>query len=196
MAYCTSTDVKVYLGVNSTLTEDDTLLTALIARAQAQIEMHTRRVFQSTANSTRYFTVGEDTDGRVLSFDDDICSIATVTTNADSTAPTTVSSTQYVKLPRNEAPYYGIRLKDSESVDWEYTDDPVDGITVSGKWAYSTTPPADIKNACIRLSAYYYRLKDSQLFDVQAVPEAGVITVPQGIPRDVQLILDPYIKRM
>ena len=195
-AYCTNADVKTYLGINSTNIGDDTLLTALILRAQTQIETHTHRVFSSTAATSRSFTVGEDTDGRVLYLDEDIASITTVTTNADAATGTVISSTEYVTMPRNYAPYYAIKIKDSANKDWTYTTDAEAGVTVAGKWAYSSSPPADIVNACIRLSAYYYRLKDSQVFDVQAIPDAGVITVPQGIPQDVKIILQPFVKVM
>ena len=36
--------------------------------------------------------------------------------------------------------------------------------------------PDDIKQACVRLTAYLYRQRDSQVFDVTAIPDAGVIT--------------------
>ena len=39
---------------------------------------------------------------------------------------------------------------------------------------------------------FKYRQKDAQVFDVTAVPDAGVITVPQGIPADVKRILRSY----
>lgn len=193
MAYCTSTDVKLYLGIESE--DDDALITALIARAQAAIEQHTHRVFASTADSTRLFTVGKDTDGRMLWFDEDLAKApTTVTSNADGTSSTTISSTEYITHPRNRTPYYGLSIKASVSKSWTYENDPEGGVTVAGRWAYSTAPPADVKHACVRLSAYYYRQKDSQVFDVQALPEAGVITVPQGVPADVKLILEPYVK--
>jgi hypothetical protein len=44
------------------------------------------------------------------------------------------------------------------------------------------------------LAGYYYRQKDAGVFDTTAIPDMGVIQVPQGIPRDVQLILNPYRK--
>src|SRR5690606_576362 len=45
MALCTNTQVKDYLGVTGST--DDTLITALIARAQAMMERHCNRVFES-----------------------------------------------------------------------------------------------------------------------------------------------------
>jgi hypothetical protein len=44
------------------------------------------------------------------------------------------------------------------------------------------------------LAAYYYQQKDAQVFDTVAIPDAGVITIPSGIPADVKLILAPYRK--
>ncbi len=193
-AYCTNTEVKTYLGISGTA--DDALITALIARAQAAIDRHTHRTFSSTADSTRSFTVEEDTDGRTLWFDEDIVSITTVTTNADASTGTTVSSTEYTTLPRNRTPYYGIKIKSSVSKDWTYENDPETGVTVAGKWAYSTTPPDDVKHACVRLSSFYYQQKDAQVYDVTTIPDAGIITLPQGIPADVQLVLEPYVKRL
>ena len=129
MAYCTSADVRQYLGISST--SDDALITALIDRAQTHIELHPHRAFSSTADSTRSFTVGEDTDGRTLWFDEDIASITTVTTNADASTGTVVSSTEYTTLPRNRTPYYGLKIKGSIDKDWEYTNDPEGGATFS-----------------------------------------------------------------
>jgi len=65
-------------------------------------------------------------------------------------------------------------------------------VYISGKWSYSSSAPDDIVHACVRLSAYYFRQKDAQVFDVTAIPDAGVITMPQGIPADVKLMLEPY----
>ena len=40
-----------------------------------------------------------------------------------------------------------------------------------------------------------YRQKDASVFDTTAIPDQGVIVSPQGIPRDVRLMLDPYVRR-
>jgi len=193
MAYTTAALLKTYLGVSGS--SDDTLLTALIARAQSAIDNYTGRTFEASADTTRKFTVGVDTEGRMLYFDEDICSITTVKTNADDgSGGTTITSTYYITHPRNRTPYYAIEIMGSADYAWEYTDDPTAGITVAGKWAYSTSAPDDIVHATIRLAGYFYKQKDAGVFDTTAIPDAGIIQVPQGIPRDVQLILAPYRK--
>lgn len=193
MTYASIAELKIYKDISGGA--DDALLESLIARAQQAIDTYTHRTFAASADTTRYFTVGEDTDGDVLWFDEDICSITTVTTDADGDADV-VSSANYVTMPRNRTPYYGIKLLSSSSFDWTYTDDPEAGISVTGKWGYSTAAPDDIKQACVRWSAYMYAQKDAQVFDVTAIPDAGVIQVPQGIPADVRMILEPYVKRV
>lgn len=190
MAYTTAALVKTYLGI--TTATDDTLITALIVRAQKWIDQYTGRTFEAAADATHYFTVGENTQGRDLWLDADLCSITTIKTNADASSPTTLTTADYVTVPRNSAPYHIIRLKRSSDDDWTYDSDPTGGIEVTGKWAYSTTAPDDIIHACIRLTGFLYRQKDSQVFDVTAQPDMGVITVPQGMPADVKIILDPY----
>lgn len=194
--YCSAADVKVYLGITGVT--DDTLLTNLIARAQKDIEVYTGWVFKCAADTTRHFTVGEDTEGNSLWFDCELCQLAStnpVMNDADGISPIAlVRDTDFVTQPRNTIPWYGIKLLTSTSISWEYTVDPETGITVTGRWAYSITPPDDILHACIRLASYFYRQKDSQVFDVTAIPDAGVMTIPQGIPPDVRMILDNYKK--
>lgn len=203
MAYITNTEVKTYLGISATADEDDDLLDDLIDKAQSFIESYTQRVFSASADSTRYFTVGEDTDGKTLYLDTEICSITTVTTDADGTSPTVLTEgTDFYGWPRNSNPQLGtpayvqLRLFSSSSYTWTYTTAPENGVSVVGKFAYSETPPEDILQACTRLTGYYYRQKDSQVFDITAIPDAGVITIPKGLPADVKEIIRTYRRRV
>jgi len=97
-----------------------------------------------------------------------------------------------VLRPSSGPPYRQIVLKASSGLIWTYVDDPEDAISITGSWGYSASAPPDIVQATLRLAAYMYRQKDAQVYDVSAEPSAGVITVPQGIPRDVRLTLDSY----
>lgn len=194
MAYLTSGELRTYLNVDAST--DDALLTALIAAAQAAIEKRTHRDFEVSADTTRYLSMSQ-TDGLKLILDEDLCQITSVKTNLDNgSSGVTIPSTEYVTLPRNETPYYALRLRSSSDYAWEYTDDPEDAISITGRWGYSVTPPTDIVMACRRLAAYYYRQRDAQVFDTTAMPDAGVMLIPQGIPRDVDMMLEPYILRV
>ena len=191
MAYCTTAQVKAYLG--NTTASDDTLLDELIPRAQAAIDAYCHRAFEATSDTTRTFDADRDTDGPFLYFDEDLASITTIT-NGDGS---TIASSSYVTEPRNRTPYCGIKILVSSGVNWEYdsNNDPEDAISVTGKWSWSVSAPDDIVHACIRLTGYYYRQRDAQVFDTTATPELGVITIPQGFPKDVKMLIEPYRRR-
>lgn len=194
MAYATLAQLKDYLGVEYDTT--DVLLAYLIERAEQAIDTYTGRNFEAETQ-TRYFDQCDlDSGGFLLHMDRDLLTITTLT-NGDS-GGTAIPNTEYWlanatgrRIPAG--PYHAIRLKVDSTYSWEFDTDYF--VEVAGTWGYSATAPDDIAHACIRLAAYYYAQKDAQVFDVTAVPEAGIIQVPQGIPRDVERILGPYVRQ-
>jgi len=194
MAYADITLFKVYRGMStstsSTASVDDTVIQHCLNAAQAQVDRYTHRTFEASTTAARYFDAIEDVDGRTLYIDGDLAGIDSVT-NGDGTA---LTSTSYVTTPVNGTPYRQIRIRSGSSNAWTYNTEPENAITVVGYWAYSTAAPADIQQATLRLANYMYAQKDAGTFDVTVYPEAGAITVPQGLPRDVQEMLAPYRK--
>jgi len=192
MAYITVADLKNYLGVSGA--GDDVLLESLIDRSKAIIDAYTYRTFEATSDTSRSFDSVRDTVGAMLYLDADLASITSIT-NGDGT---TVTSAQYATEPRNTTPYYAIRLRASSGVAWESdsSDDPEDAVTVTGKWAFSTTAPADIVQACTRLAGYLYRQKDNAA-DLDRPIIAGNATIlPSRLPSDVMDVLSSYRKRV
>lgn len=186
MAYTTTVLLKTYLG--ATTDNDDTLLGALIDRAQSIIDRYCVRTFEASANTERTFDAIKDVSGAMLWIDEDLCSINSIT-NGDGT---TVTSSQYTTQPRNETPYYAIKLLASASVAWTYTTDPEDAITISGKWAYSESAPADVVQATLRLAAYLYRQRDNAADLDRAVIAGNATILPTSLPSDLKMILAPY----
>lgn len=170
---------------------DEGILQDCIDDAESYINNETHRMF-SAVSATRYFAEFDlEPDGLTLWFPDDLLTITTLT-NGDSSA-TIIPATEYVLYPRNESPpYHGIRLNYNSAYSWEWDTDY--WVSVAGMWGWSMNPPGDIRRATLRLAAFYYRQKDSQVFETTAVPEAGVITVPQAVPRDVTAIIAKYRK--
>ena len=167
-----------------------------IARAQAYIDQYEGFTFEASADSTRYFDAasirrGGNVEGLRLYFKDWICATPTTVTNGDTTV---IASTYYVKEPRNAAPYYAITLLGSSGYTWEgkSSGDTENAITVVGKFAYSTTAPADIVHATLRLSLWYYRQRDSSTDLDRPMLAEGVTILPSQIPADVTAILDAY----
>lgn len=202
MAYVVSSDYIEYANITSSdhyNTDDEARWTALIARSTAIIETYTGRAFEATAATgtsdspaTRYFDADSDIDGYFLYFDKDICTITTVT-NGDAVE---VTATEYVTQPRNDAPYHSIKILTSSSKDWVYSGDYENAISVAGVWAYSTTPPNDIKHACLRLTKW---LEDQRKSDVDldrpVLAGEGSVILPMRIPTDVKTILDGYVRQ-
>lgn len=202
MAYVTIDDFKLY-AKHPDLDTDDTLVPALIARAQGIIDNYCGRTFETssdvgTATSdgwvSRSFDYSSDIDGYTLYFDRDICLIGDVT-NGDSDS-TVISSDNYVTEPRNDAPYYAITLKSSSTDLWTYTNDVEDAITVSGVWAYSQTAPDDIKHATLRLTNWMYKQRLAELdADRPVTTQYGFAVMPASWPKDFKDTLEPYVRR-
>ena len=189
MAYATLAELKLYLNIGSST--DDVLLSSLITRAQGVIDTYTKRTFEASADTTRYFHAIDDVTDYTLHLDHDLYSVTTVT-NGDGTV---VSASNYVLLPANYRPAYAIALKWSSSVVWTYSTSPENAISITGRWAYSLTAPSDIQQACIRLAAWFYRQKDTHSdVDNSTIATGGMVLVPQGVPKDVHALLKGYIR--
>lgn len=178
---------------------DSDLIAGYITIAQRTIEapapIGTGRVFEAASDTTRYLDApayaSADPDGPsyVLSLIDygDLCAITSIV-NGDGT---TVSASAYTTTPRYKTPYYEIRLKRYGSVVWTYSSNPEGAIAITGRWAYSTTAPADIQRAAIRMVVWMYRSRDNANADQAVQTDQGII-LPNRQPVDVQAILAGY----
>ena len=194
MPYITNTELKSYLSISTT--NDDALLQACADQATQAIEAFTKRQFNVLEDSTRYCdAVGYHIQGRSLFVYDlgDIYEVTTVV-NGDGTTLLSSDFTLYPRTLTEQQPIvYEIRIKPTSAQYWTYDQDPDQAIAITGKWGYSGIVPASVKQAALRLASFYYRQKDSPLFDVTSV-EAGVIVRPIGMPSDVQIILKPFVR--
>ena len=188
MAYCGVDELKEYLGIESAT--DEPMLLTFLATAQRTIDSYCARTFEATADTVRTFDSQRDVDGYTLTVDSDLCAITSIV-NGDGT---TISNSHYVTEPRNETPYYAIRLKASAGKVWTSTvsGDSENAITITGKWAYSTSAPSDIAHVCKRLAAYIYRQKDNAGDLDRAVIAGNSTILPAQIPSDIKLMLAPY----
>ena len=128
--------------------------------------------------------------GAPFTFDEDLAHITTLENNGAVVPPS-----DYHTLPRNgPAPYYGLLLLTHAPPFTHTANGPQDAIAVTGKWAYSLTPPADIVHAARRLAGFYFREKDAQVFDAIGPQGQGQITLPPSEPAAIKAILSTYIK--
>lgn len=183
MAYATIAQWKEFADISSAAA--DALLTRLLAAAQVMLDNEIGETFEAAANASRYFDAVADVEGRMLWLDRVCVSINSVT-NGDGE---TVSADDYVTEPRNDGPFHAITLKAGTGTSWTYSSSPENAITVSAKWAWTATAPADIVQATIRLADYLLEIGDAPVFDVTSIPEGGQMRVPKGTPSDVFAVI-------
>ncbi len=183
MAYIDLETLKTYIGTEKS--GDNYLLAACLDRAIAVFDSHFDHRFEASTE-TRYYR-GIDIYQGALWLDSPLLTVTTLT-NGDA-AGTVIDAADYWLQPRNESPYWLIELKSGG--DTAYFAFDTDGeVSVTGTWGYTTIAPDDVVQAVIRLSAYFYRQKDSQIFETTAVPELGILTIPAGVPQDVKMMIE------
>ena len=189
MAYATVAQLKAYIGGYDS-TSDDALLGELLDRASSWFDGQTHRTFAASADSTRtYDAVGPHIRGYELHFPDgaELAAITSVT-NGDGVV---LSTSEYTTAPRNATPYYGLRILGSAGKTWTYTTDWEDAISIVGRWAYSTTPPDDVRQAVLDIAKQMYRARADDGGDRTIIAEGMVIT-PSNIPSTARATVERY----
>jgi hypothetical protein len=191
MAYVTTASIKQWLEI--TTSTDDTVIAEAILDAQAFIEEQTGRVFEASADTTRYFDPVCDANGRTLNLDYDLLSITTLT-NGDTEV---IPSTAYTLQPANSQPYRQIVLKASQGYTWQYVTDHENAISVLGRWAYSLTVPQAIERIARELACYFYRKRGPTAdADRPIMTGDGGVLMPNEIPSNARRSLRAYARRM
>jgi hypothetical protein len=194
MTYVTVAELKTERNIVGS--GDDSIVAAAVDDAKAYIDSYCHRTFEGNVSS-RTFDAAADVEGSFLWVygAGDLSSISSITNgNGD-----TVAGSAYTTQPRNAVargkPIIGIHLKQNSSVYWRTADNgvPEDAITVSGVWAYSNTPPADIARAAKMLAFFYYDQRMSSGGEIAVIPGVSV-KIPTGIPAAVKQILANYIR--
>lgn len=187
--YITLAEFKQYRRMyNADETTDDDLILRCIAAGQGDVEDATAKVFKASSDTDRGFTPGVDTDGLTLKFDKYIASITSIT-NGDGAS---IAADDYITIPR-DAPYIAVRLKSSSGVLWTYGAESLEAITVTGRWAYSVTPSAKVKEA-VQIAANYRYQKASQPGDSeqQIITPEGIV-LPTGLRKMIYGMMKEYM---
>jgi maltoporin len=198
VAYITATDLKNYMKINGN--SDDTQLALFADRAQHVVDSYTHRVFEwAGAGTVKKFTPTSYLDGGDL-YDMYTLSLGlnefyelTSITNGNGVA---ISTSDVVLLPQNITPKYAIRIKSSANTTWTYTTTIEESVSITAKWSYSASAPADIVQAALRIGAYLYRQRDGTPDSDRPIVSAdGVVLSAPRIPSDVLELLRPYRRR-
>lgn len=149
-------------------TDDDALIEDMIEAASRFIDEKTQRTFYARTE-TRNFDVPPNK--RVLILDDELLSLTSLT-NGDSS---TIATGDVRLYPLNNAPYSLVKIKSGSNEWWKAdTDgDKEEAIKVEGSWGFSTTAPADVKQACMEIVKNLY----GRRFGAEGEDSAVTLTV-------------------
>ena len=189
-AYASITDFKAYARITSTDTTDDGVIGDILESASKLIDTETRRTFYARVETRLYDVPKTDT---LYIEDDDLLTVTTLT-NGDSTVLTT---TDYILLPANSYPKYAIKLKDSSTYSWkeDSSGNSEQAISILGTWGYSSSAPADIKEACLEIAtAFYHRRFGENMATESTMTTGGVIVTPRDIPASARSIIANYAR--
>lgn len=111
---------------------DDLVLEDLIEEASRFIDEETGRTYYPRVE-TRYH---DAQNGRELWLDDDLLEVISITNGDD----TTIASTEYNLVPRNDTPHYAIKIIQSSSEIWDLdsSGNSEGVIDIAGYWGYHT----------------------------------------------------------
>ena len=172
-------------------TDDDDLIRA-INTASRNIEVYCGRWFYAAAQ-TRYY----DTDFDDLVFTDDIISITSLKTDADSDGvyETTWQTSDYILLPRdaaNEVPPGSYRRIQRAPNGSYYFPQAPDAIQIVGSFGYSAIP-SPVNSACLIHAFECFKRKDQPNM-IAGTTEYGAIRKKAGMDADAMMYLAPFIK--
>lgn len=189
-AYASITEFKNYARITSTDTTDDGVIGDILESASKLIDTETRRTFYARNETHKYDVPEGDT---LYIEDDDLLAITTLTNGDD----TTLASTEYMLLPANSNPKYGVKIKGSSAYAWqgESDGDSEQVIEITGAWGYSYSAPADIHEACLEIAtAFYHRRFGESMAAESTLTAGGVMISPRDIPASARTILMNYAR--
>ena len=183
--YCAAADVVNRLEITSSTY--NTELAAIVTAASRAID-HFCRIpdngFAQADDAVRYYDLASVSAPDTLFLDAPIVSVTSIV-NGDGA---TISASDYTLQPRNEEWHSRVQLKSAFA--WRFATDGE--IAITGKWGKATVVPADIKEACIMLSAWMFKRYQVGMQDATANPDLGQITFAKGIPEQVRTLLQPW----
>lgn len=180
----------------------DNLLTQKLAEAQDILERTYKRRFEAPASETRFVDYRPESladNGRTLLLPWDICQIDEVK-NGDGTV---ITVEQYVTTPRLRSvvdgkslavgvpewwPWYALTLKSNLGLRWQHNGQRQECFALTGRFAFSLTPPPAVVSATIRLAFWLYKQRDNaQNIPSPTAGKYGQILLPADLPEDVQV---------
>ena len=186
MNYVTLQDYKDYQRITSNDVVDDAFIDDAIEAASRWIDRESGTRFYVATETQKYDTP----TGNLILLDSNFTAITSVV-NGDGTV---IAASNYVTLPANSLPLYGLELKTASSIKWlESNGSPQQAITITGTVGYSAIAPKDIWYACMEIAKALYSRRFGENMSVKTViTNAGVVQVPEGVPDMAAMTIANY----
>jgi hypothetical protein len=204
--YCALSDVKLLLGIPSSVTDDDTFIsTELIPAAQAVLDRNIGYPFQTDgttlAPATRLYS-GNDALTMMIDNCISISQVQETTYNVllnngiwINQNPSTQDITADVILGPDNSPQidgYGYTLRRMSGLTFYRG---VQNYQVKGVFGVPAIP-VDITRACARLAVLYFKMRDVNYSDMMTEQGSVRMHFSKTIPDDVQEIINKYRRRL
>jgi hypothetical protein len=189
VAYCSTGDIGLALNLTTQTGGDDAHLSRIIDAACNWIDRYCNQVaggFAVTADTTRQY-LACDVRGNELLLDVPLLAVTSITNGDMGTVP----SNGYRLHPINGLRKWRVELLSTYGSVWDVADDD-DVITVVGRFGYSATCPAAVREAAIMLSGWLLKRYQAALQDAAFSPELGQLTYSEAMPKQVQALLAPF----
>ena len=197
--YITQNQLKAFVGIPTSDSQDDDILDDAINAASRQIDAFCGRQFYADGSTSarKFFTNHlyrlrvddiSTTTGLVVKYDDD----------DDGTYETIVSSSDFQVLPINGVvggiqgnPFYIVELISDGNHEW-----PLDFSSnrpraeITAKWGYATTPE-QIRQATLMLASELFAMRNAPL-GVAGIGDFGVVNIQQN--REITRLIAPFRK--
>lgn len=186
-AYCSVPDVATALNIVTD--DDDAQLIRLTEAASDWIDRYCglpSGAFAVAADTTRQY-LACDVRGDELLLDAPCLSVTSIV-NGDYGA---VPSNGYRLWPVNFPRHWRIQLLSTYGSVWD-VDEDTDSVSVTGKFGYSLTPPAAVREAAIMLAGWLHKRYQAALQDNGVSPELGQLVYSEAMPKQVQALLAPF----
>ena len=162
---------------------DDTLIQTFIEEASDVFSRETKNNYYAALGTLTLDVTSEYVHGRKLFFRDDV---ALTLTRIENDGNGTLTAADWVTMPRNTTPFYGVQLKTKA---WTWDASRLGAIKVIGTigTALDGQPPARVHLAVTRLASWLYQTRDTR----GSVRYADrTVSFSQDAPSLVQTIID------
>mgnify|MGYP000856001578 FL=1 len=189
--YATLVQVKQAISMGTADTADDDRLELAIETASRALDDECERVFFASGTGVSRVFVPADCDHVPV---DDLISISAVACDWDQDGTFETTVTDYRTLPTNGVyrgrPWPVVELVAGISASWPVIADEYPSVRVTGNYGFAAAVPKTIVQACVTLSARYWKRGDA-VFGVAGFGDMGAVRLSQTDP-DVARLVRPF----